>query len=152
MINKVLQAIIIILVSLITAVTIEVKLSSQSSVISELTESKKKELMQKNNSAFYEVGQVRLFTKKISDDDHTVLVCTPWLEYENYDNTFYEEINIKGRSIKSVITNYFINYSEHDLRTKGEQEIKETLIKQINNLLIMGEIKNLYFNDYQFID
>jgi flagellar FliL protein len=52
---------------------------------------------------------------------------------------------------KSIIADFFSNYTEKELRSMGEIQIKEQLCELLNKQFVLGQIKSIYFNDYLFI-
>ena len=105
-----------------------------------------------STTAFTELGQLRTATAPDQDDRRTVIIITPWLEYTNTDAAFYEELHTKLRSVRAVITGYFSAYTKEQLLAQSELAIKRTLLARINELLVLGSISALYFNDYQFLE
>lgn len=47
---------------------------------------------------------------------------------------------------------YFASHTQKELYTIGEKKIKEELLNQINEQLIFGKIKAVYFDDYFYFD
>ena len=48
--------------------------------------------------------------------------------------------------------NYFSGYTEKELLAKGERNVKEELCSLINEQLVLGKIKNVYFDQYLFFE
>ena len=103
-------------------------------------------------SAFTELGQLRTSTAPDEHDKRAVVIITPWLEYAGEDAAFYEELSNKLRSIRAIITNYFIDYTKDQLFSQGEPTVKQALLARINEQLVLGTITAIYFNDYQFLE
>lgn len=89
------------------------------------------------------------FQKK---DEQVVIVVSPWFSYPAEDKALFEELSLKERQIKSIFTNYFSALTFSQIRAKGENLIKEELLQKINENLVMGQIRAVYFNDYIFIE
>lgn len=103
--------------------------------------------------AFTDIGQLRIFTRQTSgDDSRVVIVVSPWFSYPADDKALFEELSLKERQIKAVFTNYFSALTFNQIKSKGEKTIKEELLQKINENLIMGKIRAVYFNDYVFIE
>ena len=107
---------------------------------------------QLHKSAFTRIGQLRTSTAPDENDRRAVVIITPWLEYPGNDAAFYEELDSKLRSIRAIITNYFINYTYPEILKKGELTVKQELTDEINGQLVLGAISAIYFNDYQFLN
>jgi len=103
-------------------------------------------------TAFNHIGQIRAFTRGNEKSAKSVLVLTPWFEYDGNDKAFYEELDRKHLSLKALLTKYFSNHTKAELLKKGESQIKSELKAQINENLVLGKISEIYFNDYLFLD
>lgn len=104
-------------------------------------------------TAYTGLGQLRAVTKGAKKNTPGIsVVISPWLSYSKGDKTFYEELDRKSRSIKAVITSYFSRYTERELLTRGEIAVKADLLREINNMLVLGKISALYFNEYMFLE
>jgi flagellar basal body-associated protein FliL len=109
--------------------------------------------VEKSKTAFDAIGQIRTFTREEGDSsEKSVILLTPWFEYDGSDTAFYEELDRKHLSTKSLITNYFSTRTKRELLQKGEEKIKSELKSLINDTLVLGKINNIYFNDYLFLD
>ena len=76
---------------------------------------------------------------------------TPWFSYQKGDEQFFEELSKKSSIIKSIIVQYFSLYTEEELQSLSETEIKTEITAQINQHLILGQIENIYFSEYIFL-
>lgn len=102
--------------------------------------------------AFTQLKQIRTHTKAQSSQSFgTTVVISAWFTYPSGDKTFYEELSQKERMEESIITEYFTFYTEDELRQKGEKKIKEELLQELNENLVLGQIRDLYFDEYMFI-
>ncbi|MBR4599827.1 MAG: hypothetical protein IKO39_07250, partial [Treponema sp.] len=52
-------------------------------------------------TAFNHIGQIRAFTKESEGCPKSVLVLTPWFEYDGNDKAFFEELDRRHISIKN---------------------------------------------------
>ncbi len=109
---------------------------------------------QKNDSktSFDLIGQLRIGTKPDSQDKKSVLILHPWLEFDSSDTELYEELDRKLPAIKSVFLRYFQSRTKQELTQKEESSIKDELKNQINELLVLGKITQIYFNDYIYLN
>ena len=86
---------------------------------------------EKSMNAFTDIGQLRIFTKQISEkDEQVVIVVSPWFSYPAEDKALFEELSLKERQIKSIFTNYFSALTFSEIRAKGENLIKEELLQK----------------------
>ncbi len=106
----------------------------------------------KEKTAFNNIGQIRVFSKEDENSEKSVIVLTPWFEYDGRDTAFFEELDRKHRSLKSLITNFFASHTKSELLSLGEDKIKNELKAQVNENLVLGKISEIYFNDYLFLD
>ena len=108
-----------------------------------------------NNSEMLEsftgLGRIRLSTKVDSKGKNIPLIVTPWFSYPKGDEQFFEELSKKSSIIKSIIIQYFSLYTEKELYAIDETELKQNLLSQINQHLILGQIENIYFSEYIFL-
>ena len=105
-----------------------------------------------SKKAFNNIGQIRVFTKEDENAEKSVIVLIPWFEYDGSDQAFYEELDRKHMSIKSMFVNFFTNHTKAELLALGEDKIKNELKARVNETLVLGNISEIYFNDYLFID
>ncbi|MBO6177528.1 MAG: hypothetical protein J6O39_08315 [Treponema sp.] len=103
-------------------------------------------------NAYTDFGQIRTQTKsKNNDTPGTVVVIAPWFSYEKADTELFEELSNKELFIENLISDYFKNFTEDQLIEKGEVEVKTELLELINNNLVLGKIRGIYFQTYIFI-
>lgn len=105
-----------------------------------------------SKSAFNEIGQIRVFTREDENEQKSVIVLVPWFEYDGSDQAFYEELDRKHLSIKTLFATYFSTRTKQELLSLGEEKIKSELKAQVNDSLVLGKISSVYFNDYLFLD
>ncbi|MBR1722283.1 MAG: hypothetical protein IJ727_07365 [Treponema sp.] len=105
-----------------------------------------------SKTAFNNIGQIRVFTKEDENAEKSVIVLIPWFEYDGSDQAFFEELDRKHMSIKSMFVNFFTSHTKAELLALGEDKIKVELKVKVNESLILGNISEIYFNDYLFID
>lgn len=103
--------------------------------------------------SFKEIGTLRALTKPEEDVSTAVnVVITPWFAYETNDSAFIEELSHKKQTFKTIILNYISKHTKKELFSIGEKEVKEELLEQINQELVISKIKSIYFEDYIFLD
>lgn len=95
------------------------------------------------------IGKLWIPLKK-DDEKSSTLIVSPWLEYKE-DRTFYEEMDRKHEEIKRIVTNFFANMTMREIQTRDEELLKRELVSKINEILVLGKINRILFNDFQFI-
>lgn len=106
-------------------------------------------------AAFTGLGRLRTVTKPDSskkNDTGTPVVITPWFTYPEGDTAFYEELARKSKLLAAVFSQYFANYTERQLRTRGEEQIKKEITDELNARLSLGKISGVYFTEYIFLE
>ena len=103
--------------------------------------------------AYYELGRMRIIPKLDEDEDiQTVMVISPWLSYPAGDTVLYEEIARKSGVIKGCFITYFSSLTKNEILSLSEENIISELILEINSLLSLGKINNIYYTDYLFLE
>ena len=104
---------------------------------------------------YYNLGTLRILPKapeeKASQQEKSILILTPWISYAKDDTVFFEEISRKSGLIKGVFLQFFTSYSQKEILSCGEEKIKEELISEINKILALGKIQDIYFTDFLFL-
>lgn len=106
-------------------------------------------------AAYTGLGKIRTSSKPETDNENdygTLIVVSPWFSYPKDDTEFFEELSRKRVLITGLITNYFTSHTKSQLDQIPEEEIKATLLSQINAQLSLGKLGDLYFTDYIFIE
>lgn len=96
------------------------------------------------------IGKMWIQLKEGSDKKKSTLIVSPWLEYKE-DRTFYEEMDRKHGQIKSIISEFFSARTMDELQAMGDETMKMELTGKINEILVMGKIDKILFNDFQFL-
>lgn len=96
------------------------------------------------------IGKMWIQLKEEKGKKKSTLIVSPWLEYKE-DRTFYEEMDRKHSEIKSIISDFFSERTMEELQTMNEEAMKNELSGRINEILIMGKIDRILFNDFQFL-
>lgn len=106
--------------------------------------------------SYFELGTMRIIPELESTDDKenlgTVMVITPWLAYPAGDTVFYEEISRKQGVIKSLFTSYFSMKTKSEILSVSEENIISFIMEEINSKLSLGQISNIFFTDYIFLE
>lgn len=69
------------------------------------------------------------------------------LGYDSKDKATTKEIEQKGIEIKDKTLFYLKSRKLEDFETKNEKNLKAGLVEEINELLVEGEILDVYFTD-----
>lgn len=118
---------------------------------SPMTIEKPDEEKNENLVSYNKLGQLRIRTKSLKEGDSSILVLSPWFACRKDDTALFEELSQKDRMLKSIFMEYFASYTESQLRSMGEKQVKEELLSLINKELVLGKINALYFDEYMFI-
>lgn len=104
-------------------------------------------------SSYKELGKMRAVTapEKNADSGATVVI-SPLLSYTLDDEDFYEELARKNSQLKSIFINYYSGHTKSELKSKGEARVKAELLSQLNQILVLNKIQDIYFNDYVFLE
>ena len=110
--------------------------------------------VQENNlSSFTGIERLRVVTKSEKDGENgTSIVLTPWFSYTKDDTEFLEELSKKVPKIKSIIRSWFSLYSLSELKKMGENAMKMELLDQINEILVLNKIQEIYFSEFIYLD
>lgn len=157
--EKLLICIILILILIIMIGTIAVK-TKQSEKTTEklLQQGKAVSLMapsEDSETAYFELGALRILTGSTETDEDSeqpLLVISPWLAYSAGDTVFYEELVRKRGIIKGIFMNYFSQRTKNQLLSETEQKIEVVIKDEINEQLSLGQISDIYFTDYIFLE
>lgn len=155
--QKILISIILALVLVILVGTI-IALSSKSKNTPEvlIQQGKATSLMAPSDSdevTYYELGSIRILTKGNADDQTgTLFVVSPWIAYPAGDTVFYEELARKRGLIKGMFQSYFTERTKNEILSETEEKIEIVLKDEINAQLSLGQISDIYFTDYIFLE
>ncbi len=104
-------------------------------------------------SSYKELGKLRVVTAPDKNGKNpSTVVVNPLLSYTFQDQDFYEELSRKNPQIKSIIVNYFSSQTSTQLKVKGETKIKNELLEQLNQILVLNKIQDLFFDDLIFLE
>lgn len=108
--------------------------------------------LKKDSAPFDLIGTLRITTKIDEDEIRHVLVVNPWLEYDKSDTELYEELDRKLVAIKAVFNLYFSSRTKDELAAMTENQIKNEILLQINQNLVLGKVEKIYFKDFIFLN
>jgi flagellar basal body-associated protein FliL len=102
-----------------------------------------------NAAIFTNLGRLRCPTAPPSQATVILQAAFP---YNPGDRPFSEELVSRIRDFRSLTLAYFAALSPGELRAKGEEEVKAELLAAYNDLLRLGRITTLYFNEFMLIE
>ncbi len=103
--------------------------------------------------SYFEIGRIRIVTKNENSDDlGTILVIAPYLAYPSGDTVFYEELFRKKGLIKGLLQDYFQSRTKNEILAETEERIEKILLNEINAQFSLGQISDIYFTDYIFLE
>ena len=113
---------------------------------------------------FSGIGRLRLSTAEpdagqrsrgpgpAADQGSATVILTITFPYSSEDRAFAEELAARVRDFRNITENYFKSISARDLHARSEDRIKAELLERFNNVLRLGKIQLLYFNDFLILD
>lgn len=107
------------------------------------------QVLQLQENIFTGIGRLRAVS---ADRPPVTIVVSIAFPYLPEDRAFAEELATKIPEFRNTALEYFSTHSAVELRQSGEAIIKTDLLRRYNNLLHLGSISVLYFNDFMFID
>ncbi|MDR2419435.1 MAG: flagellar basal body-associated FliL family protein [Treponema sp.] len=107
------------------------------------------QVFQLQETIFTGIGRLRAVSL---DKPPVTIVVSIAFPYLPEDRAFTEELTAKVPEFRNMALEYFSTHSAVELRQSGEATIKTELLRHYNNLLHLGSISTLYFNDFMFID
>ena len=114
---------------------------------SENSTSVNEEIVFDSKEVYKKLGKIRSSTK-----DGIPLVVSIFFPFDKNDTEFYEEISVKNESLTAIISGYFVFYTYDDLKTKGENSIKEEILKKMNDKLVLSKIEELFFEEFVYFN
>lgn len=162
LLNKVLVAIIILLVVVIASGTIAAKIQQRNrqspqnhrALIATGKAVNLAEPASTTETSYFALGTLRITT--LNDDEDNMLgiglVLSPWLAYPAGDTIFYEELDRKKNVLKAVFQHYFSERTKEQILSATEEKIITDLTAEVNQRLSLGRVSDVYFTDYLFLE
>ena len=148
--NKILVAVVIFLFLMILGTTIAVKTKSPAVPV---VKAQPQKPLKDNLYSYKNLGRIRAVTAtEKNKKSGTTVVLTPLISYTKDDKEFFEELSRKNAMIKSVFVNYFSARTISQLKSKTDQQIKTELLAELNEILVLNKIQDIYFEDLIFLD
>lgn len=95
------------------------------------------------------LGTLRCTT---ADNPTISVVIKPYFPYPDEDRAFFEELSSKNKKLQQIIVQYIKQNTIAQLKEKSEKTVKNEILEQFNNALIMGKIDVIYFDEYIFLE
>ena len=97
---------------------------------------------------FTGIGRIRVST---TDPHPGVVILFVSFVYNPEDKAFSEELALRVKNYRAIITDYIGSFSTVELKKLGEDSIKTELLRRFNAILRLGQIETLYFSDFLII-
>ena len=97
---------------------------------------------------FTGIGRIRIST---ADPQPGMVILFVSFIYYPDDKVFSEELVLKIKDFREIITDYIGSFTVEDLRKQEEENIKHELLRRLNAVLRLGQIETLYFSDFMII-
>ena len=148
--NKILVAVVIFLFLMILGTTIAVKTKSPAVPV---VKAQPQKPLKDNLYSYKNLGRIRAVTAtEKNKKSGTTVVLTPLISYSKDDKEFFEELSRKNAMITSVFVNYFSARTISQLKSKTDQQIKTELLAELNEILVLNKIQDIYFEALIFLD
>ena len=97
---------------------------------------------------FMGIGQIRVPTAE--PQPGMVIIFVSFIYYPE-DRNFSEELVLRVKDFREIISNYFSSFSIVELQEQDEDTLKKDLLNLLNSVLRLGKIDTLFFNDFMVI-
>jgi len=97
---------------------------------------------------FTGIGRLRIST---ADPQPGMVILFVSFNFYPQDKAFSEELALRIRDFREIITGYIGSFSSVELQKQGEEGIKTELLRRFNAILRLGQIETLYFSDFMVV-
>ena len=97
---------------------------------------------------FTGIGRIRVST---ADPQPGMVIIFVLFEYNSGDRPFSEELALRVGEFRNIIREYVGSFSIIELQQLSEETIKAELLRRFNQILRLGRIETLYFNDFMIL-
>jgi flagellar basal body-associated protein FliL len=97
---------------------------------------------------FTGIGRIRVST---ADPQPGMVIIFVLFEYNSGDRPFSEELALRVGEFRNIIREYVGSFSATELQQLSEETIKAELLRRFNQILRLGRIETLYFNDFMIL-
>jgi len=105
-------------------------------------------LLSGQGQTFTGIGRIRVST---ADPQPGIVILFVSFIYHPEDKAFSEELALRVRDFRGIITDYIGSFSTAELQEQGEEDIKAELLRRFNTILRLGKIEVLYFSDFMIV-
>jgi flagellar basal body-associated protein FliL len=102
----------------------------------------------REGQTFTDIGRIRVPTA--DPQPGTAILSVSFIYYPE-DKAFSEELILRVKDFRDIITSYISSFSASELQSQGENTIKTELLRRFNAILRLGQIETLYFSDFLII-
>jgi flagellar basal body-associated protein FliL len=106
------------------------------------------EIGETGGQTFTGIGRIRIST---ADPQPGMVILFVSFVYNPGDKLFSEELVLKIKDFREIITDYIGSFSVEELQKQEEENIKLELLRRFNAVLRLGQIETLYFSDFMVI-
>jgi flagellar basal body-associated protein FliL len=97
---------------------------------------------------FTGIGRIRVS----ADGEPPMVIVNITFPYSQADKPFSEELASRITNFRTIAADYFRSFPAGELNSVDEGVLKEELLRRYNNVLRLGQIEILYFNDFLIIE
>ena len=97
---------------------------------------------------FTGIGPLRIPT---ADPQPGTVIIFTLFDYNPEDKAFSEELTLRIRDFREMLTEYIGSFSVNDLYNQGEEILKVEIMRRFNEILKLGKINTLYFSDFMIV-
>ena len=97
---------------------------------------------------FTGLGRIRVSTA--DPQPGIVLLFVSFIYYPD-DKAFAEELVLRVKDFRDIITNYIGSFTVSELQLQSEDSLKIELLRRFNAILRLGQIDKLFFSDFIII-
>ena len=98
---------------------------------------------------FTGIGRLRIST---ADPQPGMVILFVSFVFYPEDKAFSEELALRIKDFRNIITGYIGSFSTAELQKQGEEGIKAELLQRFNAILRLGKIETIYFSDFMIVE
>ena len=97
---------------------------------------------------FTSIGRIRVPT---ADPQPEMVILFVSFVYYPEDKAFSEELALRVREFRDIITDYIGSFPSAELQELGEESIKTEILRRFNAILRLGQIETLNLSDFMVV-
>ena len=98
---------------------------------------------------FTGIGRLRIST---ADSQPGIVIIFPSFVYHPEDRAFSEELALRIREFRNIITEYIGSFSIAELESLSEETIRAEILRRLNAILRLGQIETMFFSDFMIVE